>query len=174
MKHFLFALLVACAAVPAAATPQTDAAVAELMAAMDTRTMIVASFSEMEKALPAMMRAQVVAEVNADANASQASRDAALARIDRFLPHAAEAMNRLLRDPTLIDEMMAEIGPLYARHYTVAELKELAAFYRTPLGRKMLALSPRLGAESMAIGQKVVAPRLGAMLTDVMQSAQVK
>ncbi|MEW7850939.1 DUF2059 domain-containing protein [Massilia aurea] len=183
MKHILFAVIVACSALPARAqaplpvtaiSPQADAAVKELLDAMDVRTMMTASFAEMEKTMPAVMRAQALAEVNADPGASEESRADALARIDRFVPHAAEAVSRLMRDPALIDQMVAEIGPLYARHYTVAELQQLTAFYRTPLGRKMLALSPRLGAESMAIGQRVVAPRLSALLTEVMQSAQVK
>jgi len=191
MKNLLFAftlmLVVASGATPAlaqapasgpavapVASPEADAAVKALLEAMDVRTMMAASFTEMEKALPAMMRAQVMNEISADPGASEESRAQALARLDRFLPQAAEALNRVMRDPALIDAMLAEIGPLYARHYTVAELKQLTAFYGTPLGRKMLALSPRLGAESMAIGQKVVAPRLQALLADVTQSAQIK
>ena len=50
----------------------------------------------------------------------------------------------------------------------------LSAFYRTPLGQKMLALSPRLAAESMAVGQKIVAPRLNGLMLEVMQNAQAK
>ena len=158
----------------AAATPQTDAAVKELMAAMDVRKMMTASFTEMEKALPQMMRAQMTAVINADPSASDEKKKEAMAKLEQVLPGAAEAINRMFRDPALVDEMMAEIGPLYARHYTLAEIKELTAFYRTPLGQKMLALSPRLAAESMAIGQKIVAPRLNGLMLEVMQNAQAK
>jgi len=192
MKHFLRSLTIvaaAAAAAPsfavaqtapapvataAAASPQANAAVKELLDAMDVRKMMAASFAEMEKALPQMMRAQMTAVINADPGADAEKKKAALAKVEQVLPVASQAINRMFKDPALIDEMMVEIAPLYARNYTVAELKELTAFYRTPLGRKMMALSPRLSAESMAIGQRIVAPRLNGMMQEVMQSAQGK
>ena len=183
MKKILIALTCAAAfagapsfafAQDAAPNAQQAAAVKELMDAMDVRKMMTASFTEMEKALPQMMRAQVTAVINADPTASDEKKKDALAKVEQVLPGAADAVNRMFRDPALIDEMMAEIGPLYARHYSVAELKQLSAFYRTPLGQKMLALSPRLAAESMAIGQKIVAPRLNGLMLEVMQNAQAK
>lgn len=188
MKRIVAALTCACAfagvpsfalaqeAAPAAAqaSAQERAAIEELMDAMDVRQMMMASFTEMEKALPQMMRAQVTAVINADPGASDEKKAAALAKVEQVLPGAAQAINRMFRDPALVDEMMAEIGPLYARHYSVAEIRELAAFYRTALGRKMLALSPRLAAESMAVGQKIVAPRLQGLMLDMMQGAQAR
>jgi hypothetical protein len=191
MKHFLRSLTIvaAVAAAPsfavaqtapapvataAATSPQANAAVKELLDAMDVRKMMAASFAEMEKALPQMMRAQMTAVINADPGADAEKKKAALAKVEQVLPVASQAINRMFKDPALIDEMMVEIAPLYARNYTVAELKELTAFYRTPLGRKMMALSPRLSAESMAIGQRIVAPRLNGMMQEVMQSAQGK
>lgn len=158
----------------AAPSAQEAAAVTELLAAMDVRKMMLASFTEMEKALPQMMRAQMTAVINADPTATDEKKKEAMAKVEQVLPGAAEAINRMFRDPALLDDMMAEIGPLYARNYSVAELKELTAFYRTPLGQKMLALSPRLAAESMAAGQKVVAPRLNGLMLEVMQNAQAK
>lgn len=158
----------------AAPSAQQAAAVKELMDAMDVRKMMTASFTEMEKALPQMMRAQVTAVINADPSASDEKKKEALAKVEQVLPGAADAVNRMFRDPALVDEMMAEIGPLYARNYSVDELKQLSAFYRTPLGQKMLALSPRLAAESMAVGQKIVAPRLNGLMLEVMQNAQAK
>jgi hypothetical protein len=159
---------------PAAVSPQANAAVKELLDAMDVRKMMTASFAEMEKALPQMMRAQMTAVINGDPTADAEKKKAGLAKMEQMLPSAAQAINRLFKDPAIIDEMMAEIAPLYVKNYTVAELKELTVFYRTPLGRKMLALSPRLGAESMAIGQRVVAPRLNGLMQEVMQNAQGK
>ncbi|MBB6132201.1 hypothetical protein HD842_000312 [Massilia aurea] len=191
MKHFLRSLTIvtAVAAAPSfavaqtapapvaaatAASPQASAAVKELLDAMDVRKMMAASFAEMEKALPQMMRAQLTAVINADPGADAQKKKAALAKVEQVLPVASQAINRMFKDPALIDEMMVDIAPLYANNYTVAELKELTAFYRTPLGRKMLALSPRLSAESMAIGQRIVAPRLNGLMQEVMQSAQGK
>lgn len=163
------------ATVPAAATatvdPQTTAAVKQMLDAMEVRKMLVASFAEMQKTLPQMMRAQVTAMINADTSLDAARKQEAMARVEKVLPGAAEAVAKVFRDPALIDEMMAEMVPLYANNYTTAEIKQLTAFYATPLGRKMLALTPRLSSESMAIGQRLVTPRLNTLMQDIMQAA---
>jgi len=36
------------------------------------------------------------------------------------------------------------LSNIYAAHYTVDELNELAAFYETPLGKKMLLVEPKI------------------------------
>ena len=169
-----FALAQSPAPAGAAVSPEANAAVKELLDAMEVRKMMAASFTEMEKAMPDMMRAQITAVINADPRADAAKKKEALEKVERLLPAMTQAISRMFRDPALIDEMMAEMGPLYAQNYSVAELKELTAFYRTPLGRKMMALTPRLTAESMALGQKVVAPRLNGLMQDFMQSTQGK
>lgn len=165
------------ATVPAAATataavdPQTTAAVKQMLDAMEVRKMLVASFAEMQKTLPQMMRAQVTAMVNADTSLDAARKQEAMVKVEKVLPGAAEAVAKVFRDPALIDEMMAEMVPLYANNYTTAEIKQLTDFYATPLGRKMLALTPRLSSESMAIGQRLVTPRLNTLMQDIMQAA---
>jgi len=159
------------AAAAAKVDPQTTAAVKQMFDAMEVRKMMVASFSEMEKALPQMMRAQAVAMINADSAMDAARKQEALAKVDQMLPGASAAVSKLFRDPTLLDEMMVEMVPLYANNYSTAEIKELTRFYTTPLGRKMLALTPRLSAESMALGQRIVMPRLNNLMQDIMQAA---
>jgi uncharacterized protein len=44
-------------------------------------------------------------------------------------------------------DAMKDAPPIYARHFTVAELKELAAFYRTPTGAKALREVPQVMGE---------------------------
>jgi uncharacterized protein len=52
------------------------------------------------------------------------------------------------------------IGPqvttVYAQTFTVSELKDLIAFYKTPTGQKVASQSATLGAKSEAIGLQVV------------------
>src|SRR3954470_17503037 len=57
--------------------------------------------------------------------------------------------------------MFAEI---YNRHFSASELKQLLEFYRTPIGRKMLAETPGIARESMLAGQAWGA-QLGADVT---------
>jgi len=44
-------------------------------------------------------------------------------------------------------DAMKEAPPIYARHFTVEELKELTAFYRTPTGAKALQEVPQVMGE---------------------------
>jgi uncharacterized protein len=46
-----------------------------------------------------------------------------------------------------VSDAMKEAPPIYARHFTVNELKELTAFYRTPTGAKALREVPQVMGE---------------------------
>jgi hypothetical protein len=51
------------------------------------------------------------------------------------------------------DAQRGDIAALYAKNYTVDELKELNKFYQTPLGQKTVQIMPQLAAASAQIGQ---------------------
>ncbi len=50
-------------------------------------------------------------------------------------------------------ELVTEVARLYAEHFTEQELKEILAFYRTPVGKKMLADEPKVIDQSMSLAQ---------------------
>jgi uncharacterized protein len=50
-------------------------------------------------------------------------------------------------------ELVYEVAIIYARHFTEQELKELIAFYKTPLGQKMLKEEPVAVDESLKRAQ---------------------
>lgn len=52
------------------------------------------------------------------------------------------------------EEMLDLIIPLYTKYYTDEELKQLLAFYKTPVGKKVIETLPLLTQESVAIGQE--------------------
>lgn len=58
-------------------------------------------------------------------------------------------------------ELLDLMVPIYARHFTRAEIEELLAFYRTPLGRKLVAELPAITHESTMAGYEW-GRRLGA------------
>lgn len=66
------------------------------------------------------------------------------------------------------DSLKGDLAKLYADSFTRAELEELARFYQTPLGRKMLLKLPELTVEGSRLGQRKVEehlPELEAMIT---------
>ena len=61
-------------------------------------------------------------------------------------PEKQASLRNLMRPDTLIDQVI----PIYAKYFTVGELKELVAFYKSPVGAKNLKMTPTLMTEVMA------------------------
>jgi hypothetical protein len=49
--------------------------------------------------------------------------------------------------------MVDDIATVYANNFTAAELREIEAFYRQPIGQKLLEKTPVLAQQSMQVGQ---------------------
>jgi uncharacterized protein len=63
--------------------------------------------------------------------------------------------------PTLLEGMNARLNELsdltatvYANNFSVEELRDITAFYRTPTGEKFLQKLPAVTQQSMALGQR--------------------
>jgi uncharacterized protein len=80
------------------------------------------------------------------------------------LPQEVNAV--LSENIPLLNEIMVHI---YARHFTLDELKGLNQFYATDLGRKVIGTLPSVLQESMAAGQKwgqSLGPEIGRRIQD--------
>jgi uncharacterized protein len=51
------------------------------------------------------------------------------------------------------DELTAEVAKLYAIHFSETELKELLAFYKSPVGTKFIAEQPKIAEEGLKFAQ---------------------
>jgi hypothetical protein len=69
-------------------------------------------------------------------------------------PDYKERMNAALLDVMPYAEMKQWSADIYARRFTAPELKQLVAFYRTPVGRKVAAKLPEIMGE---VGKKITA-----------------
>jgi uncharacterized protein len=83
--------------------------------------------------------------------------------LDAIIPLLLEAMG------ARVNEIVDQITALYARTFTVNELREVTAFYRGPTGQKFLEKLPLITQESMQIGQ-----RFGQSVAAEMQSRIVE
>ena len=80
--------------------------------------------------------------------------DSEISRNPGMAPYR-EIMLQWLRKYMTWDAMRPELVRLYTDTYTEAELKQLAAFYKTPLGQKTLTKSPELLQRTAMIGAKL-------------------
>jgi hypothetical protein len=78
--------------------------------------------------------------------------------------------------PTLVEGMLARgnelielMAVVYARNFTAAEIQQVTAFYRGPVGQKFLEKMPAIAQESMQAGQKWGQAVAGEMRTRVIE-----
>lgn len=55
--------------------------------------------------------------------------------------------------PKHIDELKAKVAVIYDKYYSAQDIKDLIAFYKTPIGQKSVGIAPKIAIESMQIGQ---------------------
>jgi hypothetical protein len=135
---------------------------------MNYRTLMAGMMQQMSQGIGASMRAGAEASIK-NSGKSDAEKQLAQAKVDAELPGAIKAMQDVMNDPAMNDEILAETVPLYARTYTADELRQITAFYRSPVGAKMLANAPKLMGEGMQIGQQVFLRRIGPLMQKLQQ-----
>ncbi len=71
------------------------------------------------------------------------------------------------------DKVKNDMAKVYAKYYTPQELKELAKFYATPVGKKSVKVLPKIATESMMLSQSKMMPHMGELqksMTELMKS----
>jgi uncharacterized protein len=130
---FIAALTIGRAAVAQAPTTDAAAAARELVVTMRAA-------DQLKTMLPLMMQQLKPAIVQ---NRPQVEKD-----YDAIMQPLVQGM--LSRS----DELINAIADLYARNFTAAELQQVIAFYKGPVGQKFLERMPVITQESMAVGQR--------------------
>lgn len=150
---------------PAAAAPDPAAlqAAREMLSSMHYEDTAARMMQQISSQMPQMMQQSALAAINGNTKLTPDERKKAIEKLNAELPKMTAAMQSFFGDGTLIRELIAETAPLYARHFTADELHQLAAFYASPLGVKMMAEMPQIAGESMQISQRVMMPRIQAM-----------
>jgi hypothetical protein len=170
------AVIVTCAPAAFAATPVSSAdpavvaATKQMMASMKLRDVMLASLKQADQQMPAQMAASLNAMIDSDATMTADKKAEAHKKLQQALPKLTEQTHTMLTDPSLVDDMLAEMVPLYAETYTLDEIRQLSAFYASPLGQKMLANMPKLMSRSMEISNRVMMPRIQKMMAQSAQS----
>jgi len=122
------------AAAQPAATPTQDA-----LAAARELVQVARAADQLKLILPSIIQALKPAVVQ---GRPEVERD-----FDAFAPALLDNMSARL--PEFADEIVL----IYARNFTPGEMREMTAFYRTPVGQKLLEKLPTVTQESMRAGQ---------------------
>lgn len=153
--------------------PQAEAAARELIGLMHLRQMLQ---DGMAPSLAAMRAGTAIShmldanpEIRMERAKNPAAWDAALRKIGE--------MQATLTEQTITDiepEMEAMTVRTYAANFSVAELREIIAFYRKPIGQKIITRMPAVMSSAMQFVQeeipKRMVPKMAAMQPEIQKT----
>ena len=90
----------------------------------------------------------------------------------------ADEIKKIMREELIENGFVLDLmHRLYKKHFTLAELKKIVAFYQSDAGKKAASVLPSLSQEAMEITQQHMAtinPKLQKRLFEVIQAEQMK
>lgn len=92
-------------------------------------------------------------ELTGSAAAFQQSIALTVPEMRKLTPELPDAFWTSFQSKAQAADFASWLVPIYDRHFDEKELKALIKFYRTPAGRKMVAETPALMAESSEVGR---------------------
>lgn len=100
-------------------------------------------------------RADIIKLLDVSNTKSQAAQmfDLMLPSLKALAPSAPQAFWTTFESMLDLDSFVEMFIPLYDKYFTHDEIRGLLEFYESPVGRKMLAVTPDLTQESFGIGQ---------------------
>jgi hypothetical protein len=74
----------------------------------------------------------------------------------RIGPIRPEVEERMLKAASArANEFGDRLAAIYAQHFTLDEIHQIASFYQTSVGQKLIAEQPAIAGETMALGQEL-------------------
>lgn len=98
--------------------------------------------------------------------AESAAPDSRRALLERYQAKADTALDQAIG----WEQLRPELIELYRRHFDEQEMRELLAFYQSPLGRKVLEQMPMLTAQSAQLTQdrlQAAVPQVNKLLAEM-------
>lgn len=83
-------------------------------------------------------------------------------------PYAA-VIRKFLAGTMSLDALRGPLTDMYASRFTESEVKDLTAFYTSPLGSRLAAEGPSLTAECAMLGQRSCAERMPELIAALEQ-----
>jgi hypothetical protein len=89
------------------------------------------------------------------------------------LPAVEREVTALVTEKIIAPGGLAEqVLPVFAKHFTPREMRELAAFYESPVGRKAVAVMPGALREAKDVAQRMAIGMIPEILQRVNETAQ--
>jgi uncharacterized protein len=94
----------------------------------------------------------------------------AYTRAIQNMSSALDEFGQYMSADTTYQEFLERVYyPVYDQYFTESDLKDLVAFYKTPIGRKLVSISPQLSATSQKLTFEIIMPRLSEIIGRMIQ-----
>ena len=151
-------------------TIEQRAAIKELLDVMNTRDGLTKAFQAMSQSLAPQMGQLMNRQIEGNAALSVDQKQKMRQSMDVPFQNAVRDATAVVTNPKLVDETIEKMYPIYASHFSTAEIKQLTAFYKSPLGAKVLATMPEVTNESIQAGITLFTPRVNAIIEKTMKT----
>ena len=158
----------AAAPAPAAApitpvTPEQRAAIKELLDVTHARDNLGRAFQAMAQSVPVQMAGAANRQIE-ESPITQDQKQKVREGLNGTFPGVVKDADALITDPKNVDVALEKMIGIYARNFTVEEIRQIVAFYKTPVGVKTLTTMPQVVNETMQAGIATFQPKLAALL----------
>src|SRR5258708_15240605 len=142
-------------------SPEKRALVKELLDLTNSRqsseTLFNAQFEQMEKQLPEI-EWQAITAIQDFGKLTAAQRNQMRAKLGESTLRMSARIKTLFVERIDIQQLIEDITvSVYDKHFSVAELRDLVAFYKSPTGKKVMEVTPVMLSESATKASELVA-----------------
>ncbi|MDQ1919408.1 DUF2059 domain-containing protein [Massilia pseudoviolaceinigra] len=148
-------------------TPAQDKAARALLDSMGYRDQIRDEAQAMLSGVQVQIKRAAAARIEASKTLSVAQKNEALDKVDKRMPGMIANIEKSYASAEFLDAMVAAQVPVYASRFSAAEMDDLAAFNRTPVGVKMKQVTLELSRASIDADQSVMMPRMMKLVEQV-------
>ena len=148
-------------------SPKKKALIAEIIKAMKAdetmKETMQAVFKQMDENYPLFVKATLEGKTGVTAAQKNQIAEALIKQREKtntFQSRLVEAIN--------FQEFIEQtFYPLYDKFFTEVELKDLLAFYKSPTGQKLNAVTPLIAADSIKASQEIFLPKMMTIINRI-------
>ena len=151
-------------------TPETRAAIKELLDITHVRESLKRTYLSMGQSLPQQMAQAMNRSIEDNASLSAEQKQQVRERMNKSFEGAVKEAMQIVQDPKVVDDTLEKVYPIYAKAFTPAEIRQITAFYKTPIGGKVITTMPQVFNDTLVVGFSVFQPRLNAVMDKTLKT----
>lgn len=149
---------------PVNVTPEMRGAIKELLDVMNTKENLAKTFQAMGQTLPPQMAQAMNRQIELNTALTPEQKAKVREGMNQPFEGAVKEATAMITNPKLVDDTIDKMYPIYAKYYTVADIRAITAFYKSPVGAKTLTTMPQAINESLQAGVAGFQPRVNALM----------